>query len=81
MGDGLCYCNPQSTAGGTFEHAVNCPLRPQVLVTPVQAASSLYSSETTVLAGKSGEAVGSQWQRGYDVGFAAGLAAGKKAHG
>ena len=67
MGDGLCYCNIQLTTDGRVtEHAINCPLRPKVsfhpatLVTPAQAAGPLYSSE---------------FQRGYDAGYAAGLAA------
>lgn len=48
--------------GTMSDHAVNCPLRPQVLVTPASAAEPLYSTE---------------WQQGYEAGYAAGLAAAR----
>ncbi len=68
--DGLCYCNIHlMTDGRISEHALNCPARPkvsiaaaQVLVTPAEAAGPFHSSE---------------WQRGYEAGYAAGLAARK----
>jgi len=70
MEDGLCYCtcNPQTTTDGrTTGHAVNCPLRPQIMVTPLAApiVPSPFPSK--------------DWQDGYHTGFAAGLAAGRSA--
>ena len=64
----ICYCNPQMGADGTFHHAINCPLR--------------NSTEVRVIGTPVDVADGrSEWQKGYDAGYAQGLASARRQRG
>lgn len=62
----VCYCNPRTGTDGSFHHAINCPLA--MRMHSISIGASLKDER-------------SEWQKGYDDGYAAGLAAAREKKG
>jgi hypothetical protein len=65
MPDDICYCLG-------IDHAINCPLRPKNTVTISSVASPVCPVPAETLERNFHS---TEWQKGYDAGYAAGLAA------